>query len=159
MYLFTFIGMWGSSMWDTGVERDLEREKDFNEIFNGMMYIFIDSIGEIDGIVFSQIESCFLRKYDVAVIALAQIMLESKLVELLHKKSIETKKTFKDNINLAFEVKLIDRDMFQALDEIRRIRNEILHPNDKDDRFLDLLARESVYVVASFLEHKSRITD
>ncbi|MCS5503361.1 hypothetical protein NY607_19825 [Lysinibacillus sp. A4] len=144
---------------ELSIEKDIERVKIFDEIFEGQTYIFIDRVTEtIDGTVFSQLESCFVLKYDVAVIALAQVILESELVKLLRENDESPKQYFEKNIDLAWEKELISDQMRQFLHETRQNRNEMLHPNDfKDSRFLDLLAIESLRAVAAFLSFKSDI--
>jgi len=131
-----------------------EREKEWNEIFEGQTYVYMESVDKsIKGNAYSELKSCYISEYDVAVIALAQVLLEQELDEFLRNHNLVPIGSFEKCINLAWENHLISEDIKDSLHDSRMCRNTMLHPgNWKDSRFLDIIAKESLRAVASFLK-------
>ncbi|GEM_PF-5172600 len=130
------------------------REIELKEIYRGSYNLFADFIGStITGTIFFELEESFKLGHDVAVIALAQVLLEEELVRLLISNNINPTRNFSQNIELAKRNDLIGQQLKDSLNASRENRNKILHPNlIKDSRELRNLAKDSLNAVTQFLK-------
>lgn len=130
------------------------REEELKNILEGQYYLYFDEVGRtITGTIYHELEENYKLGHDVAVIALAQVLLEEELVFNLRKNDINPSSKFSRNICLAKRNGLISSRVKDSLNESRRDRNKILHPSlIKDSRTLNDLAKRSMRAVSQLLK-------